>query len=72
MTAAEALTKLETDPDWIMIRRFDHSLKKLEAQYPDGCPEHVVAAALGITEEQARERYIQIVEKLQKLMKVET
>lgn len=52
---------LTNDPDYIELARFDHSLAKLVARYPDGAPDHVAAKALGMTEEQLRARYHEII-----------
>ena len=52
---------LEESPDFINIKRYGNSLAKLEERYPDGCPDHIIAKALNLTEEQAEIRYQQIV-----------
>lgn len=65
---------IETNPDWIAIKRFDYSLSKLEDFYadrPDGCPGKVVAAGLQMTELEIDERYKAIIQKLRGLMKIE-
>jgi len=54
----------ETEEDFIALRRFGFSLKKLEARYPDGAPLHVVARAMALTKEEAASRYNEIVLKL--------
>lgn len=53
--------KLNEDPDWIAIKRYSNSLKVLEKRYPDGCPDHIIAQALGITETEVEEHYQKIV-----------
>jgi hypothetical protein len=52
---------LEESPDFINIKRYGNSLAKLEVRYPGGCPDHIIAKALGLTEEQTETRYQQIV-----------
>jgi hypothetical protein len=43
------------DPEYILLKRYGNSLKKLSERYPEGCPEHVRAQAFGLTEEQLKE-----------------
>lgn len=61
---------VEHDDDYVHIKRFDFSLKKVIDRYPDGAPNKVVAQALMISEEEAEELYQKVVEKLRKSMKV--
>lgn len=58
--------KLETDPDFILMTRFDNSLAKALERYPDGAPDHVVARALGLTEAEVERKFAEIVKKIQK------
>lgn len=60
--------RLETDPDFILIRRFDYSLKKLVERYPDGAPDRIIAQALGIEEHEVQEIYRGIVLKLKSIL----
>lgn len=52
---------LETNSDYIAIRRYKNSLIELETRYPDGAPSHIVALALDTTEEDVEIRYQQII-----------
>lgn len=61
---------IRTDPDFIAIRRYGYSLAKLEARYPDGAPDHIIATALCMSQEELSEEYQTIIEKLRKTMKV--
>lgn len=70
MTEAEQ-RMLETDPDYISLRRFNNSLAKLEERYPDGCPDHIIAAALGTSEEDIVARYNRIVKEMRADMHAE-
>ena len=56
--------KLDTDPDFILLARFDNSLAKALERYPDGAPNHVIARALGVSEDELERRYQAIVAKL--------
>lgn len=61
---------IRTEPDFIAIRRYGYSLAKLEARYPEGVPDHIAAAAVGMTTEEFEEEYLNIVTKLREKMKV--
>lgn len=61
---------LETLPDYVIFRRYNNSLKQLEKRYSDGCPDHVIAQALGITEAELSLKYLEIVARLKLLMGV--
>lgn len=68
MTEKEIRYLLDTDPDFIGIKRFDFSLKKLLERYPDGCPDRIIAQALLLTEDEVKELHNRIVEKLKEKM----
>jgi hypothetical protein len=55
------LERLAQDPDFILTKRFGYSLQKLVERYPDGAPDHVIAAALGTTETEVERRYQDVV-----------
>lgn len=69
--AEDPKTKVESDPDYIALKRFGFSLDKLFKRYPEGCPNHIVSAALLLTEEEIEVRYQSIISKLRKELKVE-
>lgn len=52
---------LETDVDFVAIRRYRFSLTALEERYPDGAPDHIIAKALEIPEADVEARYQRIV-----------
>ena len=56
---------LNQDPDFILTKRFGFSIKRLLERYPDGAPDNVIAAALGIPEAEVEQRYQSIVRVLQ-------
>jgi hypothetical protein len=60
--------RVHSDPDYIGIKRFQNSLEALLQRYPEGCPDHIVASALMITEEEAEAIYAEIVKKLKGLI----
>lgn len=53
--------RIYEDPDYVAVRRYGHSMKKVEARYPQGCPDHIIAACLDITEERLNESYQKII-----------
>lgn len=62
---------VQEQPDYIALRRFNNSLTKLLKRYPDGCPNHVIAAALAMTEEEVEKIYNGVIEKLKKELTAE-
>lgn len=71
MTTEEAKAKLETDSDFIALKRFDYSLENLVERYPEGCNDRIIAQALLITEDDVEDMYLHIVEKLRNVLEVE-
>lgn len=71
MKSTEAKEKIDNDPDFVYIKRFDFSLRQLVEKHPGGVPDRVVAAALMLTEDDVEEIYNEIVVKLREAMKVE-
>lgn len=63
---------IDTDPDYIASKRFSYSLTKLLERYPDGCPDRVTASVLLIEEHEVEQFYNRIVEKLRRLMKIDS
>jgi hypothetical protein len=70
MTTEEVQMKIQEDPNFVYLKRFEHSIDRLEVRYPDGCPDHVIAQALLITEDDVVSQYNAIVLKLRRLMGV--
>jgi hypothetical protein len=62
---------LQFDPDFITLKRFDFSVKKLQERYPEGCPDHISAQALGLTPEEFQKKYQEIIENIKDEMGVE-
>jgi hypothetical protein len=61
MTEPEKRARLETDPDFILLKRFDFSLAAALRRYEDGMPTPLIAQALGITDADVERRYQRIV-----------
>lgn len=68
----DVFSSVVLDEDFIAIRRYNYSLKKLLEKYPDGAPNKVIAQALAIDEEDVENLYNLTVAKLRRLMGVET
>lgn len=64
MNHEEIALLIETDPDFICIKRFDFSLKKLLERYPEGVPTRIIGQALSMDEEQVEELYQTVLQKL--------
>lgn len=71
MKGQEAKTLIHNDPDFIHLKRFEFSLKKLLAKHPEGVPDRIIAAALMLTEDDVAEMYEGIVSKMRTAMKVD-
>lgn len=72
MPSSEETRKLiDTDPDFVNLKRFDYSLEKVLEKFPDGAPTRIIAQALMITEDEVEDEYERIIAKLRTAMKVE-
>jgi hypothetical protein len=60
--------KVQTDPNFIAIKRFDFDIEKLIERYPDGCPNRIIAQALLITEDDIDLLYSHIIRKLKAII----
>jgi hypothetical protein len=58
--------RLETDPDFILLKRYDYSLNKLLEKFPNGVPDEVAGSALGCSAEEIEEIYQGIVGRIKK------
>lgn len=47
----EFARRVSDDEDFIALKRFGYSVASLRERYPDGCPNHIIASALLVTEE---------------------
>ena len=71
LSPEEIKNRIENDPSFVLVKRFDYSIDKLVKRYPHSCPDHIAAQALDLDIEVLQERYIQIVGKLRLGMGVE-
>jgi hypothetical protein len=60
-TEVEINNMVSDQADFILLRRYNYSLQKLVDKYPDGCPDHIIATALGVDEAAVKERFSKIV-----------
>lgn len=68
MITPEQQRRLEQDPDYILLTRYDNSLKRLLERYPDGAPDRIIGQAIGMSELEVQEAYEAIVRKLRRMM----
>lgn len=61
--------KIETEVDYIAIKRFDYSLSRLQERYPNGAPDNVIASALLMEEKSVANLYKDILAKLREIFK---
>lgn len=66
MSAGEAEHRIDHDPDFVKLPRFDNSIEKVIERYPDGAPTRIIAAGLGLTELQVHALWMSVVNKLRK------
>ena len=71
MTTNEIRSRIADDPDFVGLKRFDYSMKKLLERYPEGCPNRVITHALMIAEGEVEDLYQQAVEHLREIMRIE-
>jgi hypothetical protein len=71
MTTSEAQKRIASDPDFVNLKRYGYSLATVMSQFPDGCPDKVIAAALLITEDDVRTMKDEVALRLRELMKVD-
>lgn len=57
---------IHDDPDFVLLKRYNFSLKKVMERFPEGASNRIIAQALGITEQEVDEAYAAIIEKLKK------
>ncbi len=67
--AQEDMQKLKNDPDFILIKRFDFSLRRMLERKPSGVSDRTVAQALGIQEEEVNPLFQGVLKKLKVLLK---
>jgi DNA-binding NarL/FixJ family response regulator len=57
---------IREDVDFVCLKRYDFSLKRVLERFPDGASDRIIAQALGITEAEVQEAYGRIIQKLKK------
>lgn len=71
MDSAQAKHLIETDPDFVLSKKYNYDINELLKRYPDGVPKHVCASVLMVTEDEIDEMYLKIVNKLRAYMGVQ-
>lgn len=62
--------RIDTDPDYIALKRFDYSLQKALERYPDGLPAPLVAQALDTSESGVQAEYTILVARIREALGV--
>lgn len=62
---------VETQQDFVALKRFDFSLAKVVEKHPDGCSDRLIASALMVKEEEVEQIYQEAVQKLRRIMLIE-
>jgi hypothetical protein len=62
--STDLVDRIKFEPDFISLKRFGFSIKKLKERYPEGVPDHISAQALDLDPQEFQEQYREIVEKL--------
>ena len=71
MTDPQTLAnKVLNHPTFIAIKRFSYDLDTLAAKYPDGAPDHIIASALLVAEEDVEQIWQNAVTNLKRLLGV--
>ena len=70
MTTEEAQRQLHSNPDFVNLKRYGYSLEAVAAQFPQGCPDKVIAQAMLITEDDVPAMKEAVMLKLRAAMKV--
>lgn len=68
----EVKLRLETEPDFVNLKRYGYSLERVMDRYPDGVPDRLVAQALCMSEEEVEEFYEEVVLKLREKIRGES
>lgn len=71
MTADQAKQLVEQDPDFVAVKRYGYSLAALRDRYPDGAPDHIIAQALVMTEDEVGERKLAVIQKIRAALGIE-
>lgn len=71
VTTTDAHRRIVEEPDFVNLKRYGYSLAAVMENFPDGCPDKVVAAALLITEDDVPVLQESITAKLRVAMKVD-
>lgn len=71
MNFPEMKKAIETEKDFIALKKFGFSLENLIKRFPDGCPNKLIAQALLMSEPEVEETYQKAVIKLRLIMGVD-
>lgn len=66
--SAEDRQRLDTDPDFCLLKHFGNSIDAIIARHPEGAEPKLIARALGMTEAQVAETLQSALSKMKELM----
>lgn len=64
MNSEDLKHRINNDPNFVNIKRFDYSIDKLLERYPEGAPTKIICQALQMTEIEVESLYEKVLEKL--------
>lgn len=70
MTPSEIINRIETDDDFVNLKRYNYSIEEAIDRNPDGLSFKMIAQGLGMSEEDAVKAYESAVKRLQKALGV--
>lgn len=56
--------RIEQDPDFVNLKKFDFSLRRMLEKYPNGAPDRIISQALQIPEAEINQHFQSILQKL--------
>ena len=68
----ETKWKIQSDPDFVNLKRYDYSVEKVLERFPDGAPVKLIAQGLMMTEPEVEELLQSVIQKLRASLKVTT
>jgi hypothetical protein len=71
MKTKEVLRRINEEPDFVYLEKFDNSLSKVLDKFPDGAPNKLICKALMMTEEEVEETARSAIMKIREALGVE-
>jgi hypothetical protein len=71
VTTEEVIQRINSDPEFVNLKRFEYSLAQVMERFPEGAPDRTIAQALMIAEDDVSRLYNEIIERLRVQLKIE-